>query len=132
MAVADLVAEYFETELWRAVIAARGISGTFLGPWSAGSSLQLRIRAAGDSHPAGSAFFAAGGMGSLTQAMASSAQAAGVEIRTSAEVIEIRVKDGAATGVLLGTREEISAKALISTPHPNPTLPKLTPPTHLP
>ena len=131
MAVADLVAEYFETELLRAVIAARGIFGTFLGPWSAGSSLQLLIRAAGDSHPAGSAFFASGGMGALTQAMASAAKAAGVEIRTSAEVIEIRVKDGAATGVLLGTGEEISAKAVISNADPKRTLLKLTDPTHL-
>jgi phytoene dehydrogenase-like protein len=131
MAVADLVAEYFETELLRAVIAARGIFGTFLGPWSAGSALQLLIRAAGDSHPAGSSFFAAGGMGALTQAMASAAQAAGVEIRTSAEVIEIRVKDGAATGVLLGTGEEISAKAVISNADPKRTLLKLTDPTHL-
>jgi phytoene dehydrogenase-like protein len=131
MAVADLVAEYFETELLRAVTAARGIFGTFLGPWSAGSSLQLLIRAAGDSHPAGSAFFAAGGMGTLTQAMASAAQAAGAEIRTSAEVIEIRVKDGAATGVLLGTGEEISAKAVISNADPKRTLLKLTDPTHL-
>ena len=37
MAVADFVAEFFETELLRAVIAARGIFGTALGPWSAGS-----------------------------------------------------------------------------------------------
>ncbi len=131
MAVADLVAEYFETELLRAVIAARGIFGTFLGPWSAGSSLQLLIRAAGDSHPAGSAYFAAGGMGSLTEAMASAAKAVGVEIRTGAEVIEIRVKDGAATGVLLGTGEEISAKAVISNADPKRTLLKLTDPTHL-
>jgi len=131
MAVADLVAEYFETELLRAVIAARGIFGTFLGPWSAGSSLQLLIRAAGDSHPAGSAFFAAGGMGALTQAMASAAKAAGVEIRTAAEVIEIRVKDGAATGVLLGTGEEINASAVISNADPKRTLLKLTDPTHL-
>jgi phytoene dehydrogenase-like protein len=131
MAVADLVAEYFETELLRAVIAARGIFGTFLGPWSAGSSLQLLIRAAGDCHPAGSAFFAAGGMGALTQAMASAAQAAGAEIRTGAEVIEIRVKDGAATGVLLATGEEISASAVISNADPKRTLLKLTDPTHL-
>ncbi|HZW80173.1 MAG TPA: NAD(P)/FAD-dependent oxidoreductase [Candidatus Deferrimicrobiaceae bacterium] len=131
MAVADLVAEYFETELLRAVIAARGIFGTFLGPWSAGSSLQLLIRAAGDSHPAGSAFFTAGGMGALTQAMASSAKAAGVEIRTGAEVIEIRVKDGAATGVLLGTGEEITANAVISNADPKRTLLKLTDSTHL-
>jgi phytoene dehydrogenase-like protein len=131
MAVADLVAEYFETELLRAVVAARGIFGTFLGPWSAGSSLQLLIRAAGDSHPAGSAFLAADGMGSLTQAMASAAEAAGVEIRTAAEVIEIRVKDGAASGVLLGTGEEISARAVISNADPKRTLLKLTDPVHL-
>jgi phytoene dehydrogenase-like protein len=131
MAVADLVAEYFETELLRAVIAARGIFGTFLGPWSAGSSLQLLIRAAGDSHPAGSAFFAAGGMGALTQAMASAAKAAGVEIRTAAEVIEIRVKDGVATGVLLATGEEISANAVVSSADPRRTLLKLTDPMHL-
>jgi phytoene dehydrogenase-like protein len=131
MAVADLVAEYFETELLRAVIAARGIFGTFLGPWSAGSALQLLIRAAGDSHPAGAAFFAAGGMGALTEAMASAAKDAGVEIRTAAEVIEIRVKDGTATGVLLSTGEEISAKAVISNADPKRTLLKLTDPTHL-
>jgi phytoene dehydrogenase-like protein len=131
MAVADLVAEYFETELLRAVIAARGIFGTFLGPWSAGSSLQLLIRAAGDSHPAGSAFFAAGGMGALTQAMASAAKAAGVEVRVAAEVIEIRVKDGSATGVLLATGEEINAKAIISNADPKRTLLKLTDPVHL-
>jgi phytoene dehydrogenase-like protein len=131
MAVADLVAEYFETELLRAVIAARGIFGTFLGPWSAGSSLQLLIRAAGDSHPAGSAFFAVGGMGALTQAMASGAKAAGVEIRTAAEVIEIRVRDGVATGVLLATGEEINARAVISNADPKRTLLKLTDPMHL-
>ena len=33
MAVADLASEYFETELLRAVVAARGVFGTFLGPW---------------------------------------------------------------------------------------------------
>jgi phytoene dehydrogenase-like protein len=131
MAVADLVAEYFETELLRAVIAARGIFGTFLGPWSAGSALQLLIRAAGDPHPAGCAFYVAGGIGALTQAMASAAQAAGAEIRTPAEVIEIRVKDDAATAVLLSTGEEINARAIISNADPKRTLLKLTDPVHL-
>src|SRR5437016_10298304 len=84
MAVADLVAEFFETELLRATIAARGIFGTFLGPWSAGSSLVLLIRSAGDSHPGGSAGFAMGGMGAVTQAMSEAAKKAVVEIRTGA------------------------------------------------
>jgi phytoene dehydrogenase-like protein len=131
MAVADLVAEYFETEVLRAVIAARGVFGTFLGPWSAGSSLVLLIRAAGDSHPAGSGFFAAGGMGALTQAMAYAAKAAGAIIRSGVEVIEIRVKNGAATGVVLSTGEEINAQAVISNADPKRTLLKLTDPMHL-
>ena len=131
MAVADLVAEYFETELLRATIAARGIFGTFLGPWSAGSALVLLIRAAGDSHPAGSAHFAAGGMGAVTQAMASAAKAAGAEIRSGVEVIEVRVKDGTASSVVLSTGEEITAKAIISNADPKRTLLKLVDPTHL-
>jgi phytoene dehydrogenase-like protein len=131
MAVADLAAEYFETELLRAVVAARGVFGTFLGPWSAGSALVLLIRAASDSHPGGSSCFAAGGMGALTQAMASSAKAAGAEIRTGAEVIEIRIKDGVATGVVLSNGEEINAGAVISNADPKRTLLKLTDSTHL-
>jgi len=131
MAVADLAAEYFETELLRGTIAARGIFGTFLGPWSAGSSLVLLIRAAGDSHPAGSAHFAAGGTGAITAAMASAAKAAGAEVRTNADVIEIRVKDGVATSVVLSTGEEITAKAVVSNADPKRTLLKLVDPTHL-
>jgi phytoene dehydrogenase-like protein len=131
MAVADLVAEFFETELLRAVVAARGIFGTALGPWSAGSSLVLLIRAAGDSHPAGAASFAVGGIGAITQAMTAAAKEAGAEIRTGAEVKEVRVKDGAASGVILASGEEISAKAVISNADPRRTLLKLVDPTHL-
>ena len=131
MAVADLVAEYFDTELLRATIAARGIFGTFLGPWSAGSSLVLLLRAAADSHPAGSANFAVGGMGAITQAMASAATQAGAEIRSGVEVIEVRVKDGAATSVVLSNGEEISAKTIISNADPKRTLLKLVDPMHL-
>jgi phytoene dehydrogenase-like protein len=125
------VAEYFETELLRGTIAARGIFGTFLGPWSAGSSLVLLIRAAADEHPAGSCWFASGGMGAVTQAMASAVQQAGAEIRSGAEVIEVRVKDGVARSVVLSTGEEISARAVISNADPKRTLLKLVDPTHL-
>src|ERR1700758_3754270 len=131
MAVADLVAEYFETDLLRGTVAARGISGTFLGPWSAGSALVLLIRAAGDAHPAGSANFAAGGTGAITQAMTSAAKAAGAEIRTNAEVAEIRVKDGVAIAVVLKSGEEVPAKAIISNADPKRTLLKLVDPTYL-
>ncbi|MFM8533092.1 MAG: phytoene desaturase family protein, partial [Acidimicrobiia bacterium] len=46
MAVADLVAESIDTELLRATVAADGIFGAMLGPWSAGSGLQLLLASA--------------------------------------------------------------------------------------
>ncbi len=131
MAVADLVAEYFETELLRATIAARGIFGTFLGPWSAGSSLVLLIRAAGDAHASGLASFAIGGAGAITQAMAAAATEAGAEIRSNAEVIEVTVGNGVASGVVLSSGEEINARAIISNADPKRTLLKLVDPMHL-
>jgi phytoene dehydrogenase-like protein len=131
MAVADLASEFFETELLRATIAARGIFGTFLGPWSAGTSLVLLLRAAADPNPAGSNFFAVGGIGAITQTMASAAQKAGAEIRTGAEVIEIQIRNGAAQGVVLSTGEEIHARAVISNADPKRTFLQLTDPALL-
>jgi phytoene dehydrogenase-like protein len=126
MAVADLVAEFFDTELLRATIAARGIFGTSLGPWSAGTSLVLLLRAAAEPNPAGGNSFAIGGTGAITQAMAAAAQKAGAEIRTSSEVIEIQIKNGVALGVVLSTREEIRGRAVISNADPKRTFLKLT------
>jgi phytoene dehydrogenase-like protein len=131
MAVADFVAEFFETELLRAVIAARGIFGTALGPWSAGSTAVLLLRAAADAHPVGSASFPRGGLGSFTRALAESAKQAGVEIRTDAEVRHIRIKDGAVTGVVLAGGEEIAADAVASGVDPKRTFFNLVDPSQL-
>src|SRR5439155_1695788 len=76
MAAADFAAEFFETELIRAVIAARGIFGTALGPWSAGSTAVLLLRAAADANPAGPAAFVGGGLGKFTNALAEAFRAA--------------------------------------------------------
>ena len=131
MAVADLVAEWFDTELLRATIAAQGIFGTSLGPWSAGSGATLLLRAASDGNPAGGASYVMGGTGALTTAMAIAAQAAGVEIRTNIEVAQIKVKDGAATGVVLGNGDEIDAPTVISSADPKRTLLGFVEPQHL-
>src|SRR3989440_10336334 len=88
MAVADFVSEFFETELIRAVIAARGIFGTALGPWSAGSTAVLLLRAASDANPVGPAAFVRGGLGKFTTALAEAGRAAGAGSRTDGEVGE--------------------------------------------
>ena len=131
MAVADLVAEWFENELLRGTIAAQGIFGTFLGPWSAGSSATLLLRAAADGNPAGGASYVMGGTGALTTAMAIAVQAAGVEIRTSAEVTQVKVKDGTASGVVLSNGDEIEARAVVSNADPKRTLLGFVEPQHL-
>jgi len=131
MAVADLVAEWSENQLLQAVLAARGIFGTFLGPRSPGSGAVLLMRAAADPYPVATAVFAKGGMGSLTQAMASAATAAGAEIRTGVEVVEVRARDGSASGVVLGTGEEIAARMVVSNADPRRTFLRLVDPAHL-
>jgi phytoene dehydrogenase-like protein len=131
MAVADLVSEFFESELLRATIAARGIYGTFAGPWSAGTCLRILMGAALDSNAAGSATFVRGGMGALTQALAAAAKAAGAEIRTGAAVARIATRDGQATGVVLSTGEEVPARAIVSNADPKRTLLGLVDPVDL-
>jgi len=131
MAAADFVAEFFETELIRAVIAARGIFGTALGPWSAGSTAVLLLRAAADPHPVGSAAFPRGGLGAFTHALAESAKQAGAGIRVNAEVQHIRIKDGAVAGIVLADGEEIAIDAVVSGVDPKRTFFKLLDPTLL-
>ncbi len=131
MAVADLVAEWFENELLRGTIAAQGIFGTFLGPWSAGSGASLLLRAASDGNPAGGATYVMGGTGALTTAMAIAVQAAGVEIHTNAEVAQIKVTDGKAVGVVLSNGDEIDTRAVVSNADPKRTLLGMVDPQHL-
>jgi phytoene dehydrogenase-like protein len=123
MAVADLVAEWFETELLRATVAARGIHGAFAGPWSAGTSLGLLWQAAIDGSAIGSSVSVKGG---LTKALADAAKSAGAEIRTSTDVTRI---EGAK--VTLGDGEEVEARAVVSNADPRTTFLKLVDPVEL-
>jgi phytoene dehydrogenase-like protein len=131
MAVADLAAEWFESELLRSVVEARGIFGVSAGPWSAGTSLGLLLQAAVDRSAIAPASFFKGGIGSLTQALAKAASAAGAQIRTGAEVAQVRVEGGAVSGVVLASGEEIPAKAVVSNADPRRTFLKLIDATNL-
>jgi phytoene dehydrogenase-like protein len=131
MAVADFVSEFFESELARAAIAARGNFGTAAGPWSAGTAATLLLRAAADPHPAGPSTVPKGGMGALGAALAAAAREAGAEIRNGASVAQILVKDGAVTGVALDTGEEVAARSVASSADPKRTFLGLLDPVHL-
>jgi phytoene dehydrogenase-like protein len=125
MAVADFVAEFFETDLLRAAVAARGIFGAAMGPWSAGSTALLLLRSAADPNPVGHSAFPRGGMGAFTSAMAAAARQAGAEIRTGADVERILARNGSVTGVVLHDGEEIPAKRVVSGADPKRTFLRL-------
>ncbi len=131
VSAADLVAEWFENDLLQASIAARGLLGTFMGPMSAGTGAVIMLRAAADPHGLGTVVVPRGGMGELTRAMASAAQGAGAEIRTSAEVEQIVVKDGRAQSVVLTNGEQIQARTIVSNADPRRTLLRLVDPALL-
>src|SRR5207244_7740472 len=95
MAVADLAAEWFESEPLRATVAAGGILGSFLGPWSAGSGAMLLMRSAGEGHPIANGWFVNGGPGALADSLAAAARQAGAEIRTGVAVAAIEIAGAA-------------------------------------
>ena len=131
MAVADLASEWFESEPLRATVAAGGILGSFLGPWSAGSAALLMLLGAGEGHPIARGWFAKGGTGAVTDALARSAREAGAEIRSGSDVARIIVNDGTAAGVVLASGEEIGARLVVSGVDPKRTLLELVDPVHL-
>jgi phytoene dehydrogenase-like protein len=132
MAVADFAGEWFETEILRAVVCARGIWGASAGPWSAGTTANLLLQAAAyGGNGAGSTVLVRGGLGALTQVLADAARAHGAEVRTAAEVQRIVVRDGRAVGVVLEGGEEIAAHAVVSGTDPQRTFLRLVEPALL-
>jgi phytoene dehydrogenase-like protein len=126
MPAADFACEWFESEPLRAVLAARGVHGSFAGPRSPGTAAQLLLQAG-----AGAALHPKGGPGALSEALAAAARRFGATIRTDAEVAAILVKDGRAAGVALASGEEIAARAVVSGADPKTTFLRLLEPAQL-
>ena len=114
MSVADFAAEWFETDLLQAALAARAVFGNFAGPWSAGTGAMLLERLTEDPMPIGSGVTVRGGPGALTQTLASLAQRAGATVTMEARVARIITKDGRAVGVALQNGDEIRARAILA------------------
>jgi phytoene dehydrogenase-like protein len=131
MAVADLVGEYFTTDMLQAAIAARGIFGAAAGPWSAGTGAVMLLNAAMDPAPGGNGGTAKGGPGALARALAEAAQEAGATIRVESPVARILVRDGRAGGVALEDGTEIAADAVVSAVDPRRTFLGLVDPVEL-
>jgi phytoene dehydrogenase-like protein len=115
MSCADLLDEYFESEIVKAHLAGSSIIGTALGPRSPGSAYVLLHHYMGSiDGTVGAWGFARGGMGAVTSALAKSLQVSGGTIRSAAPVEQVLVRGGRAIGVVLEDGEEIHARTVVS------------------
>ena len=133
MSSAEYLDEWFETEALKATKSASGIIGTLLGPRSPGTAYVLLHHYMGELDGVFRAWgFAKGGNGSVSAAIAASAQAAGAEIRTSAAVSQILIENDRAVGAVLEGGEEVRAKIVVSSADPRRTFLGLVGEKHLP
>ncbi len=113
MSLRGFLNEWFETDLLRATLAADALIGRWGGPWSPGTAFGLLHQYLPQVH-GGSWGLIRGGTGSLADALAASAKAAGATIRTEAPVARIVLENGRAMGVELSSGEKISARVVVS------------------
>jgi phytoene dehydrogenase-like protein len=132
MSIADWLREWFEGDLLRAALARPGMLGTFVGPRAQGTSLVFLHRQLGQTNGLFQTNgWVRGGIGNLPRALAQAATSHGAEIKTSAEVAGIVVKNHRATGVVLSNGDEFSATTIVSNADVKRTFLKLVEPTYL-
>ncbi|MDQ3751723.1 MAG: NAD(P)/FAD-dependent oxidoreductase [Actinomycetota bacterium] len=133
LSVADFLDRYFEHEAVKGALAFGGVIGSWGGPMSPGSAYVLLHHRMGEAGGVrGGWGFVRGGMGALSIAIADAARAAGVEIRTEADVASVDIVGGRARGVTLRDGSELRGRAIVSGTHPTITFRDLVGETNLP
>lgn len=115
MSAAELLDDWFESDALKGVLGAGAVSGIRQGPRSGGTAFVLLHHHVGS--PPG--VFRPATVGAAP--FAAAARAAGVEIRCGAGVARVAARDGRATGVVLGSGEEIAARLVLSSADPRHT-----------
>jgi phytoene dehydrogenase-like protein len=115
MSSADYLDEWFEYGPLKATKSASGIIGTMMGPRSPGTAYVLLHHYMGEIDGAFRAWgFCKGGTGTVSNAIAAAARAAGATLRTEAPVKQVLVEHGRATGVVLENGDEFRAPIVVS------------------
>ena len=114
MSAYDFLSEWFEDDRVMAVLAYYASIGTFAGPKTPGSAYVIMHHVMGEHEGAGGWGFIKGGMGQITQSLASYARTKNVEILTGVEIAEVRVSNGTATAVVTKDGNEFTAPVIAS------------------
>jgi phytoene dehydrogenase-like protein len=122
MSIADLLDDWFESPQIKGALAVNGVIGTWAGPQEPGTAYVMAHHSIGDVGDGrlGSWGFPEGGMGAVADAIADAGRSYGVTIRTGARVAKIAIAPGSgrATGVILDSGEELTAKVVVTSLHP--------------
>jgi phytoene dehydrogenase-like protein len=124
----------YESEKMKTMFLANNVYGKHGGPYQPGTAIGLlfHLLSGGEHELQGFYGHVMGGMGAITQALAASGRKLGVEIRTSAPVAQIDVRDGRARGVVLEYGTAIGARIVRSYADPTRTVLKMLAASELP
>jgi phytoene dehydrogenase-like protein len=129
---ADLLDTWFESPEIKVTLATDGVIGANGGPRSAGTAYILMHHCMGGvAGKRGLWGFVKGGMGAVSEAIATSARSKGAEIRVNAPVERVLIRDERAYGVALANGDELYADIIASNLDPKATFLKLVEPDHL-
>ncbi len=114
-AATPILDRWFESEQLKVTLATDAIIGAMASPSMPGTAYVLFHHVMGECDGIRGVWgYVRGGMGGISNAIASAALEAGAEIRTSSEVSSILVKNGEAAGVVLKDGTEITARRVAS------------------
>ncbi len=119
MNIFDEATERFESGLLRGAVSLDAVLGTHLGPRSPNTILTYLYRLAA-TH--GTLSIPAGGMSTVSEALAHCARDNGATIRTSMPVKKIVIENGRATGVETENSERFSSRLVVSNADPKSTI----------
>jgi len=119
----EFIEARFESRAARSLLLANNLYGKHGGPYQPGTLIGLAFHMLTGGEEAVQGFFGhvLGGMGAISEAIASAGRAHGMQIRTGANVARITVRDGKATGVVLADGTELTARFLMSGADPKRT-----------
>ncbi len=132
-AARPMLDRWFESEQLKIALATDAIIGAMASPSTPGTAYVLFHHVMGECNGIrGMWGYVRGGMGGITQALASAARQYGAEIRVHSPVAKILTRGGRVTGVALDDGTELSAPRVASNADPHVTFLNLMEPAALP
>jgi phytoene dehydrogenase-like protein len=114
-AATPILDRWFESDQVKTTLATDAVIGVMASPSMPGTAYVLFHHVMGECNGAKGVWgYMRGGMGGLSNSIASAARSYGAEIKTNAEVAKILVKDGRAGGVTLSDGTEFYAPRVAS------------------